>query len=423
MPTKPALRTVVIFGNCQASALRDVFVAPLEAAGYSLRFVRSYKDERDTRPAPTARELAACVLLLEQIDVAGFPQADALPADCPVVRFPSLDTNVLWPFSALNPYDEAVLGNGLVRYPYGDRILLRCIEQDWDAERTIAYYLNEYADYRLDLGRLAEIERNRLKSRDAKSDVKMFDVLHDVVTEPLFWSRNHPRAPLLATLARRLATVVAGYIPELAGFEPARGAFDAHVDRVSWTGVPIHPGVAADLGYAWYDPDERYKQLDGSRQTHDEYVRNLVESAIATRRLQQQRGMGQTGDPYGWQLPLDGPVRQSGTAPGIYPDAFAAPLLRFELEATARVERLAVKAYYPPQHLRAGRVVCEAGGASAEATVEPGTAFELTLSMALRAGEHVRVVLRCSERLNMFERAESEDSRDLGVLILKIQAA
>jgi len=112
-----------------------------------------------------------------------------------------------------------------------------------------------------------------------------------------------------------------------------------------------------------------------------------------------------------------------GTAPGIYPDAFAAPLLRFEVEAAAAVERLTVRAYYPPQHVRAGTVACATGGESAEATVAPGTAFQLTVPMPLRPGERARLVLTCSERLNMFERAESEDSRDLGVLILEILAA
>jgi len=417
------LRTVVVYGNCQAGALWDVVVRPLETAGYTVRFARSYADPRDARPAPSAPELAACVLLLEQIDVEGFPKMEALPAGCPVVRFPSLDTNLLWPFDAINPYDEAVPGRESVRYPYGDRILLRCIERDWDAERTIAYYLDEYADYRVDLPRLAEIERNRLRARDAKADVKMFDAIHDVVAEPLFWSRNHPRASLLATLARRVAAVSARFVPELADREPAADAFDAHVDRVAWTAVPVHPGVAADLGCAWYDPHERYRQFDGTQPTHDEYVRAFVESAIATRELQQRRGLGATLDPFGWKVPLTGPVRQVGTAPGIYPDAFAAPLLRFEVEAAAAVERLTVRAYYPPQHVRAGTVACATGGESAEATVAPGTAFQLTVPMPLRPGERARLVLTCSERLNMFERAESEDSRDLGVLILEILAA
>ena len=388
---------------------------------YAVRFERSQKLDHPAPPTPTRGDLCAATLLLEQVDVRGFPRADALPPGCGIVRFPALDTNVLWPFAAVNPYDATVpdrFPSG--RYPYGDRILARCIERGWDAERTIAYYCRNYDDFRIDLGRVAELERARRRARDAKADVPMADVLEDVVSEPVFWSNNHPRAALMDALLRRVGAVGARYVPELASLVHGESAFD---DRTAtWTAVPIHPGVAADLGLAWYDPAQRCRQEDGSYQTFDEYVREFVLWSIANRDRQRVHGTAEMVDPLGWRPPIEGPVTVLGPVLGIYPDGFAAPLLRFELEALDAVETFTVEAYYPPQQLRAATMVCSLGSSKVEAVIEPGTAFSLTLQPRLASRERARFSLACSQRLNMLERGESEDNRDLGALIVKMRA-
>ncbi len=394
-----------------------------ERAGFATAFERSFEkfDAPDTRA--TEEQIAGCAILLEQVDIARFPRANALPDGCPIVRFPSLDTILLWPFNAVNPYDDPI-GEACPsgRFSYGNRVLLRHVEMDWDADRIIDYYERDYDDYKVDLTRVAQLERRRLQARDEKADVAMADVSADVVTAPLFWGPNHPRAALLEVLARRLLSAAAALVPELASLRIDEGTFERYESERLWSALPIDPGVAADLGLTWYDPKETYLLEDGKRWSRAEYLRGFVNTAIANRREQAKHGMGDRFDPYKWLPPLDGPARFVGPAFGMYPDMFAAPLLRFEIEASAPVESFAVDAYYPPQHPRAATMSLSSESSHCESSVGPGQPFSLSLALPLVQGERARLVLRCSERLNMLERGESEDDRDLGVVILGMHA-
>jgi hypothetical protein len=374
-------------------------------------------------PAPTSEELAGAAAFFEQVDPRRYPRSGELSRDCTVVRFPSLDTNLLWPFAATNPYDAPRFHDPEGRCAFGDRVLLRCIDRGWHEDRIVDHYLNDYDAFRIDLRRFAAIERARLRARDAEADVKGADIVADIVSEELFWANNHPRARVLGVLAERLAAAAVGAIPELAGFSPSADWF-AESDAI-WapTAVPIHPGVAAELGLSWYDPDATYPQRDGSVLTFAGYVRAYVRWSIEHRALQLARSTAPAGDPVLWHPPTEGPVRIVGPAPGIYADGFAAPQAAFELEAIEPIETLSLRIYFPPQHRRAGTVVCAFGTSKAQAVMEPGTPSTLTLELPLEAGARARFSMTCTETLNMFERGESTDYRDLGVLILGVRAA
>jgi hypothetical protein len=374
-------------------------------------------------PAPTSDELAAAIVLFEQLDARRFPRLAGLPDDCKVVRFPSLDSNLLWPFAAINPYDAPGLHDPEGRCPFGDRVLLRCIELDWDEDRIVDHYLNDYAEFRVDLRRVSAIESARLIARDVDADVKAADVVADVVSEQLFWANNHPRARVLGVLANRLANAAVDAVSELAHFSTSPEWSDYHDARWALKAVPIHPGVAAELGLSWYERDAFYPQRNGGMLDQAQYVRAYVRWSLENRALQRERGTAALHDAVRWHPPLEGPVRVVGPALGIYPDGFAAPQVRFELEAIEPLEELTVRAYLPPQHPGPATVVCALGTSKAEAVMEPGTPFTLSLRLTLGAGERARFSMTCSETLNMFERGESADGRDLGVLILGMRAS
>jgi len=385
--------TIIFYGNCQAISVGLIAAPVLERAGYAVRFWPTLDAIGGPRIVlPTRDEIGACVALFEQVDRERFPELAALPAGCGVVRFPSLDTNLLWPF--------------------GDRVLALCVEQGWDEEQVVAYYRTRYDDYRVDLKRLAVLERARLRARDEKADVKMSDIIDDVVSRPLFWCDNHPRPEPMRVLVERIATAGAAYVPELAGFTPPARAFDPEQRCVSATGIAIHPGVAAELGLSWYDPEYRMLELDGVRRTHDEHVRDVVRTAIV------RRGNA----PASARPAIDGPLRFAGPAAGLYPDGFAAPRLRAELEALAPVETFTLELYYPPQHRGAATLSCEFGSSRAEAEVEPGNPVTLALHPHLERGARAYLTLACSTTLNMRASGQGDDDRDLGALVLAMRA-
>lgn len=372
---------------------------------------------------PTDEELAACDVLFEQVEQHRYSRLHELPAGCTVVRFPSLDTNLLWPFDAVNPYDEPAPGRSIGRFPHGDRILLRCVERDWDEDRIVDHYLNGYESYRLDMARLAVLEDARLKARDARADVSMSDTIDIGGPRSLFWSNHHPRKELMGTLVRRVTAAAAGAIPELAGFDPPAEWLERCDGTCSENPVPVHPGVAAELGLPWYDPHATYLQRDGARLTHDEYVREYVRSALAVRARRRGHDAVSRNPATSIRPPLEGAARVVGPTFGIYADGFAGPVMRCVVEAVEAFGELCVELYLPPHHREAATVVCTLGASKAETMIEPGTPSTLTLSAHVAPGARADFMMTCSQTLNLFERGESEDNRDLGVLILKMRAA
>lgn len=432
------MRTIIVYGNCQAFALAVAFRSRLQSAGYVVRYAnangpsapdpsvyvgnpryrRLYEEWAGHRIAEA--DLDDCVLLFEQVGPQRFPDLARLPPGCPVVRFPSLDTNLLWPFDAIAGGEGARTGGP---HPIRNRILDDCLDRGMSEDEAVRYYLERYEAYRPDMGRLAVLERRRLQARDERSDVTMADVL-DGPPPPVFFAANHPGPQLLRILARRMAAAASAAVPDLADYEPDADAFREYEDALGATRRPIHPGVAAELGLGWYDPEAGFRLRDGRTMTHDAYVRDYVRQSAAVRPRpgsSERRGAAASG---AWRsrIAIEGPVALSAEATGAYPDGFAAPSMVCEIEALAPVGGLELEAYYPPQHARGATVTFAAGDVGASVEVAPGSRFVLRLPVRLAAGERRRLELTCSERLNMRELGRGEDARDLGVLLRRIGA-
>ena len=147
-----------------------------------------------------------------------------------------------------------------------------------------------------------------------------------------------------------------------------------------------------------------------------------VRSALAVRARRRERDAVSRNQATSVRPEVDGGAEVVGPTLGVYPDGFAAPVMRCVLEATRSLDEVCVDLYLPPQHRGAATVVCTFGASKAEAMIDPGTSFTLTLPEHLAAGQRATFAMTCSQTLNMFERGESEDNRDLGVLILKMRA-
>lgn len=421
--TRPSDRPIVVFyGNCQVVAMYHALGPELSEMGFDPILIRSWLLPGTVARALTADEVNRTALLVEQYDQAGQNYPQELGGSCPSVRFPSLDANVFWPFAVANPYNNAS-DQALGGYAHADRILLRCIEQEWDVDSIVDYYVHSYDEFRVDLARVGAFDQRRWEKRDAACDIAMSDVLATWRKEPLFLGNDHPGYPLLETELQRIIRRAASELPALRPLRRRRKQSEIFPDGIPWGSIPIHPGVAAELDLPWYKRDALYLQTDGRRISHDDYVREFVVRTIAARG-QKRIGNGEFGyDPCGFLPPVEGELLTGVRANGIYDDGFAAPQASFEIEARSQIDAVAITGYYPAQHSESAVVSVAAGPTASTANVSPGTEFRLLLGSRLKSGERLMVALTCSKTLNMFERGLSEDTRDLGVLILGVSAA
>jgi hypothetical protein len=284
-------QTVIVYGNCQADAIVAILSRnPLLSQLFRFVYMRSFAHPTDGPMALPDEDLAACAIVAEQHDPRAFPYRDRLPEGCPIVTFPSVDSNMLWPFNATNTFDAPeppLFPFG--RFPYGDRIISGCIAKGMGAKETLAYYLGGWDHYKLDLDRLMQIETTRLRSRDDHCDVKMLDyTLGTLAKRRLYWTVNHPAPDLLRELTVRLVRRCFNAnqkIEEEADIEGTiKTCFGKH-GPLGVIGVPIHPRVAEHLELEWYDPDERLPYYGGGTLSYLEYFQELIESSLRRKAL------------------------------------------------------------------------------------------------------------------------------------------
>lgn len=276
--------TVVIYGNCQADATTNVFNKhPGFAERYRAVYYPGY-DHPTLKPGEIPDEdLAGATVLLEQRDQLGFTGRERLPRDIRTVKFPAIDFNLYWPLTSTNPYANPPAGGSGEIFPYGDRVILNCVKKGMKADEILDYYLTGWSSYYVDLHRLAALETARIGLRDSQSDLKFGSlVLGRFRDEQLFWTVNHPTAPLLAEMITRLLA---------AAFPSERWTEEAHMEKFitdcfSWrgplgkVGVPIHPEVAAYLGLSWYDPNATYMLESGRLVSYEDYFTELIGASV-----------------------------------------------------------------------------------------------------------------------------------------------
>lgn len=286
--TSSPLAPLIVYGNCQAEAITSTLgVDPVVSTLYRVAYYRSF--EHPTEPHKfNYRATARCNLLWEQHDPKAFPQRDLLDEGCLVVRFPSVDLNLLWPFNMVNPYNAPEPPTfPFGRYAYGDRVIVNAINRGMSEDDILDYYLNRWDDYKIDLDRLLQLETARVQSRDAHCDVRIGEfVLHNFRKQRLFWTVNHPTSAMLAELIERLLTASDAAHPALqdADIATTLSRYFGAAGPLGVVGVPVHPKVAEHFKLEWYDSNERYRNWDGETYSYVEYLQGLIRHSMRMRR-------------------------------------------------------------------------------------------------------------------------------------------
>ncbi len=213
----------------------------------------------------------------------GSPTAEevrALSFDVPIVTFPFLHMDVLWPFggddSRLLP-EPPLYPHG--RYPYSDAVASSLSEAAGslsDSALLDAYM--RLTDERMpDLPVAFAAYAHALSADERDCDIKLSGfILGTFQSKPLFQNRVMPDGTLLAQLAVQLATQGGLFGPELLG--PVLLELDRLM--VGYTGhgleqVPIHPKVAAAYHLRWHRAERLYRWHD-NRWTFSDYMINYI---------------------------------------------------------------------------------------------------------------------------------------------------
>jgi hypothetical protein len=281
--------TLVIHGNCQAEAISNI----LKKTGvvrslFRVVFNRSFDPPGRTNVPVSEEEVANCrIFWNQQGPWAPFRQVDQLPRDCVTLRFPLLDFNLLWPFGCVNPYNKpSPPQSPSGAFPYGDRIVLHCVEQGMNAEEILEYYLTGWEEYQPNLKKLVELEESRQAERDSHCEVKMGEwVMEHFRRERLHWTVNHPTTFALRELLQRLLRLSADVEPALEQADIGKTLqvhFPAPRGPLGVAVIPVHPCVAETLQLRWYRRDALHPNFK-KNYTYEQYFRELIEYCLNQR--------------------------------------------------------------------------------------------------------------------------------------------
>lgn len=290
MSEKPLL---IVYGNCQASAITHIFrLVPFVRERFEVRYTSSFDPGIPNQP--TREETERCELLYEQYDPQPFPHREALPSGCETVIFPAIDFNTFWPWGVANPYGEVKLSpSPREGFAYGDTVLIACIEQGMDDDMIIQYYLEQaWQKHMPPIERLLSLERARLETREKHCDVTISAYIFDRFRDTrLHWTANHPTTTVLCETAMRLLRAT---FPEAQDFERSELIHHTRTyigEPLGHAAVPIHPELARALELRWYRTNTDYPHY-GTTLSLEAYLRAYVAHARAhPRRKATPRGL------------------------------------------------------------------------------------------------------------------------------------
>lgn len=256
----------LLYANCQAAAIAMLLPRTQLRNHVKIKYLFIHSLEEpgkgwDTYPDDYMADVS-CVL--EQTSDA-FPALRAefhrrLPKGIPVIRFPALTANMIWPFAGPDPRPSKRRP-----YLYGDLVAARLgvllSGKQISDDDLFARYMDLSMKKMPDLDRSLEMQQWNWNKRDADSDIHAAPFLVENFQKlQLFYERGRITQHALRFLVSGLLTEVLRLDASLPKslLEEAMGQLRYHQgsDNIS---QPIHPFVAEKLDLKWFRPDALYR--------------------------------------------------------------------------------------------------------------------------------------------------------------------
>lgn len=262
-------KNVVIVGNCQASAVANVY---RDFVGNPNLETVTYFNDHDVPPEETRRAVAdADLVIVQDRDFNNGLQAKELRPGIAIQPFPMVLAGFIWPY-ANEPHvrnmPEPPFSDGPYPSQLSDSYLNRLIEKGVPEQEALDRYLALDIARSTGLDRLMEIYFHRQHARDARSGFALaYEIERTYRTEPLFRTPHHPNERLFGLVVTQLfeRLGVPGSVAEAA-------VQSLHTTPFPLDELPIHPGVMRHLDLTFADENSRYSYFDEGRFTFSEYV-------------------------------------------------------------------------------------------------------------------------------------------------------
>jgi hypothetical protein len=266
-----AKRRMLVYGNCQAGWLAQMLQQNAEVANtYEIVYLSDYSEIPADHPIHRPGFLSTRTDAVWQTASGCKPPEflAGLPADCRQIRFPTLWLKLLWPMYAVDPRNQPEPGFPWGRYPYGDRLVMKLLQDGVSIEDLSRRYVETDLNKIVNLDRFTEMSLAELRFNDQQSDIAITPFIERTFRQrKLFGTVNHPTFLILNRIYH-------GVIGALLG-RPVPDDLPAPADAAEVLGseeTPLHPQIIAHFKLEWAVPGMRWRYRSAFL-TPDEYLR------------------------------------------------------------------------------------------------------------------------------------------------------
>ena len=254
----PAKRRVLVYGNCQGGWLAGALSQKAEIAA---QFDITYLSDFHSGPAPDhpihrPDFLATLSIVIWQTASACPPPKflAALPATCRQIRYPTLWLKLLWPTYAVDPRNKPEKDFPWGRYPYGDRLVMKLLEQNVAPADLAKRYVDTDLNTIVNLDRFSKMSLAELKFNDQQSDIAITPFIEaNFRQRKLFGTVNHPTYLVLNQIYHAVESML------LERPTPANPAMPANATALLGAQeTPLHPQIIQHFKLEWAQPGMKW---------------------------------------------------------------------------------------------------------------------------------------------------------------------
>jgi tetratricopeptide (TPR) repeat protein len=251
-------RRVLIYGNCQGGWLAGALSQKAEiAAQFEIIYLSDFHGgPPPDHPIHQPDFLATCSVVIWQTASACQPPKflAGLPAGCRQIRYPTLWLKLLWPTYAVDPRNQPEKDFPGGRYPYGDRLVMKLLEQGVPLDDLAKRYVDTDLNTIVNLGRFSEMSLAELRFNDQQSDVAVTPFIEaNFRQRKLFGTVNHPTYQILNRIYHAVESMLLERPPADNPPMPANA-----VALLGAQETPLHPQIISHFQLEWAFPGMKW---------------------------------------------------------------------------------------------------------------------------------------------------------------------